>query len=285
MKKPLITTFCALLILAFNSCEKEVTNIELPDEDPKLVVYCYLTPSDSLIEVDVSKSASFFGKKKTEVLGKPVTGAVVVLSNGQRSEQLDFNPDLQRYTLPQNDNFRIEAGRTYYLKVSAAGGLSCEAMTTVPARQPSNLRVELDSSEHAEGGFKTIKYRIISRWQDASAVNDYYHLAVSLGGAQSLYPQTVCASFLTDQQKNNNNEIVSSCIYEVFTYEGGMSNISPLDSVYLLTTDHEYYSYHESYYRYDDGNPFAEPVQIYSNIKGGLGCFGSYLKQTAPLIR
>jgi hypothetical protein len=54
----------------------------------------------------------------------------------------------------------------------------------------------------------------------------------------------------------------------------------------LLHTDENYYRYHDAIPRQgdSDGNPFAEPVPIPSNINGGLGCFAGYNRRTV-LVR
>lgn len=46
----------------------------------------------------------------------------------------------------------------------------------------------------------------------------------------------------------------------------------------LLNTDAQYYHYHRSIEQFRDanGNPFAEPVLVPTNIQGGLGCFAAY---------
>lgn len=45
----------------------------------------------------------------------------------------------------------------------------------------------------------------------------------------------------------------------------------------LYNADEHYYRYHRSLTeRHDYTNPFTEPYLIYSNIEGGLGCFGAY---------
>ncbi len=46
----------------------------------------------------------------------------------------------------------------------------------------------------------------------------------------------------------------------------------------LLTLSPEFFNFATSYQkqRATSGNPFAEPAQVYSNIKGGLGIFGGY---------
>lgn len=54
----------------------------------------------------------------------------------------------------------------------------------------------------------------------------------------------------------------------------------------LLHVDKNYYDYHRTLQQQNDidGNPFAEPVLISTNIEGGLGCFGAYNRTTKTVI-
>lgn len=45
----------------------------------------------------------------------------------------------------------------------------------------------------------------------------------------------------------------------------------------VYNTDEHYFKYHRSVQtRGDSDNPFVEPSLIYTNVEGGLGCFGAY---------
>ena len=57
-------------------------------------------------------------------------------------------------------------------------------------------------------------------------------------------------------------------------------------SVVLRTTTEEYYNYH---YTRDlqasvESNPFAQPVQVFDNIEGGLGVFAGYSQVEKEVI-
>jgi uncharacterized protein (DUF1919 family) len=46
---------------------------------------------------------------------------------------------------------------------------------------------------------------------------------------------------------------------------------------YLLSTDKDYYTYHQSLNKYSGGeDPFTETSPVYSNVSGGLGIFAAY---------
>ena len=48
--------------------------------------------------------------------------------------------------------------------------------------------------------------------------------------------------------------------------------------VFLYNCSESYYNFHKSLINYTGDNPFAEPSLIYSNVKGGFGCFGAYTR-------
>jgi len=56
-------------------------------------------------------------------------------------------------------------------------------------------------------------------------------------------------------------------------------------TISLLHTDEMYYRYHDAISRQQDtgDNPFAEPVQIPTNISDGLGCFAGYNRSVVVL--
>ncbi len=45
---------------------------------------------------------------------------------------------------------------------------------------------------------------------------------------------------------------------------------------YLILGNRDYYLYHKDLYESNDENPFSEAKINFSNIEGGIGCFGAY---------
>jgi hypothetical protein len=52
------------------------------------------------------------------------------------------------------------------------------------------------------------------------------------------------------------------------------------NGILLISATEEHFLYHLSYKAYQDsnGDPFAQPVQIYSNVENGLGIFAGHNK-------
>jgi hypothetical protein len=267
-------------LLLFYGCEKEVTNLPLPKGEAKLAVFGYLSPSDTLIKVQVSKSRPFFGKESKEPIST-ITNAQVVLRGNDTSITLVFDPLLDAYTANPSI-FPIRRGNTYQLEVSEPGGLKCSAATTVPISSAQNITVKVDSSVSNNFGFAEWRYQFTLKWQDKAGEKNYYRLNV--GHVSDFFGEgqifSLCNTVIDDAGRDG--ELLSvRC--ETSGSGNAVGGVGPDDKAYVLTVDAAYYHFHESYYRYSDDDPFSEPVQLYTNIESGLGCFGSYLQETVKL--
>jgi hypothetical protein len=278
--KPFIHVF-AVVIFLFMACEKEVTNLPLPNGEAKLVVFGYLTPEDSLISIRVTKSLPFFGDQSKGSMDA-VNDAIVILKGEGLSKQLMYDEVLQTYVITAV-NFPIHKGGTYFLSVSAPGGFEVEATTTVPNAAIQTLEVIVDSSLQSNFGFEEWKYRVVTKWTDLKGVKNYYRIhlgAVDPGNGEVSFH--FCNRMIDDTDQDG--EVISNRC-ESSGKGDFYGSIGPNDQVFLLNADESYYRFHESYFRYNDDNPFGEPVQLYTNVKNGLGCFGSYVTTTTRVIK
>ena len=74
---------------------------------------------------------------------------------------------------------------------------------------------------------------------------------------------------------NKDGEILSDK-FEYYDY--GFAGNTPTFNAYLVNTDIHYYEYHRRRLNYFGDDPFSEPLQQYSNVKGGLGVVCSFRK-------
>ncbi len=258
-------------------CEKDA-DIDLPKTAPKLVVYSYISPTDTLIEVQITKSVPFFGNVDYNAENKRVTDATVEISGNGQAAILPYDANKQLYIISNGVNITIVAGKTYQLKISAPGGFSCSASTTVPAQSPQQISVKIDSTVRNRDGYNEMEYKITSIWKDIVGIANYYnnnvHISNSNGGGGGF---SACSAIFSDENKDG-TIINQSCVFSTYIDPFNPSGGGIKGSLLLLTTDYSYYKYHESLSRYEDDNPFAQPVQVFTNIEGGLGCFGSFLR-------
>jgi hypothetical protein len=286
MKNSLLTCLLAAGCL-LSGCEKEVTGIKLPASDSKLLVTSFISPQDTAVFAHVSRSEPSLGYQRP--LGEPVTNASVSISDGTQTRQLTYTGFNAGYHVNTRD-FPIVAGVTYTLRASVPGGETVEATCTVPAALAEAPVVTVDSVLRANDAGRDYFVRL--NWTDAGGQENYYR---PLAETQWEYleppnnkPGIATSSvnwqgevYLDDRGKDGER---------LFSPRGQLWIGSPPSNVnapnylnaHVLHTDRHYYQYHRSLQlaSRSDGNPFAEPVLVYSNVTGGLGVFAAYNRTT-----
>ncbi len=303
--------FSVLIILVFfTSCDKLITTLpesRLPTREEKLVVYSMISPQDTLVSVWVSLSKPIFTEVDPAILVPVVVGgdtisyiekglnsAQVILNDGQKDLILPYNIKQNKYS-GKNDlkNPFIVVGKTYTLKV-IANGMSAEASTSIPNEIPQ-LEL-LDFTLKKNTGFQTnYENSLKLRANDTENLLNYALFASSV--SIDSVPLVDKNGNKTGKFKVNNIEnriffddfrSFSSTNYKLPIEILGTGNINggsagntkdPYFSrlyVDLRKTDKNYFEYERFRRSNRSGNPFTEPTPLFSNIKGGLGVFGSY---------
>lgn len=333
--------FLAIICLPFllfscDSLRNEVAPDRLNKQAEKLVVVGFLSPQDSVLAVQISRSVPVLGEANTI---RDVSNATVTISNGARFVSLKYAPNYNRqginlYFATARD-FPILAGQTYTLTVEAPNSQKVTSQCTIPARAPTP-ELRLDSAV-VKNGYRfgadgrqddyTKEYTVRARWFDLSGQRNYYRVT-GLFQFQATPPTTSTAVsvVITQSIYFGNDYSGSGVMADAPVSDGGV--LTSKESVYfqpnqypavptpngpsttinqrglteaeakllqlgkllrfgeltlsLLHTDENYYRYHDAVSRQQDvgDNPFAEPVQIPSNINGGLGCFAGYNRST-----
>ncbi len=310
---PLLILIGALLLAACDSLRQEVDPSRLTSEPQKLVVACFIAPGDTAIVVRVTRSQAVVGT--TTPVSGTVANALVTFSDGSRSVTLRNTINQIGYSYYGGNGgyseYRalasavpIRVGQTYTLRVEAPGNSAVEAQCTVPG--PVALSsVELDSAASNNFGFSRIEYYARLRWVDPANQSNFYRVAginsyvytarvsyqPNTPPRDTLVRVTGPISFdnsLTINDVGSNGQEMTSgrgrLAVSYSYYNGQVQPSRPVGrlDVYLLNVDENYYRYHDAVQRQSgvDGNPFAEPVPILTNIRGGLGCFGAYNRST-----
>jgi hypothetical protein len=123
------------------------------------------------------------------------------------------------------------------------------------------------------------------KFQDAPGRDNYYHALAMYGYPNPNMPDKMEQQFLyfnpedaiiNDERKDG--LVLVTPTATAITPQGNNPTQPKNLYAYLAVTDRHYYLYHHSVIKHQevDGNPFAEPVLIYSNIEGGLGVFSGY---------
>lgn len=306
LSKQLILLFLTLFLAACESLVSDVDPSKLPQVDSKLVVQCFISPQATRTNVVVTESTPLFAEPGLK--GGVIPNAIVKLSDGTKEVTVPFDTANQLYSIAK-EAFIVSPGKTYFLSVTD-GARKVTATSTVPANAvpPSTYRIDTSYSGNVTYPDTTLRLRM--SWNDIAGEINYYRIRASVDVEYSI-PDGVDAGVAKEKRTRNrfnfgwddtigrndfrndvnlDGTVFNSPIGRVqlpgvvrfgFGTEGTYT-VYPKNKVISVTmeiynTDDNYYKYHRSLQtRGDADNPFVEPSLIYTNIEGGLGCFGSY---------
>lgn len=301
-----VTIFLLISLSLLWGCETMIDDLDedkLPKVQSKLVVEAYISPQMDVIRVLVSESQPIFGEVKNEI--NIITNATVTLSNDQSSVQIPL--DSVDYRLG-TDKFKIEAGKKYTLTVTD-GSRTVKASCVVPAEKVQVKSYAIDTI-YARRFDADTTVRIKVSWNDIPGVANYYTVKGSATVLMNYisydpktgqnYPAQVVNKISIDYE--NRDYLVSDShldgkileapiayMYQLPNYP--MNYIDKDGNKHTLNTDpklqevrYEILNLDENYYKFqkslkdheNSDNPFVEPLPVYSNVEGGLGCFGAY---------
>jgi hypothetical protein len=275
-----------LLLLA--SCTM-VVPVDLPDQEPRLVVNSFLKAGD-LIQVRVTRSQPLsIGYNDTFHVVR--NAMVVLITDGTHRDTLDFDHSFETYSRMGKT---AQSGRDYRVEVSAAGFDPVHAEATVPEPVAiDSLRLEKFVRTNIDN---VLESDLFITFTDPAGQNDFYGMRIyfepkDLGGVYDICYST------RDPVLNNGSDIFNQVdpIFYCGTVrfrdnliDGSRYTATVSISEYDLndqmegTIHVELLSYSEDLYRYvastqlqfDTGNnPFAEPVIVFNNITNGFGIF------------
>lgn len=253
-----ISGLAAMLIgLCLLGCsrEKEIEVI-LPDYESELVVECYLVPGEPY-QLVLQESVSYFAEPTLPF----VDDALVVISHDGkrdtlRNEIFFGSPYGKIYNYISDETMPMDIGGEWTLEVEDGLG-----------REITGRTVLLDTVSFELEFSKTDSFRntATARWDDDANAANYYQYIVQFGSLDS----QPYLSFTLDDRVGNGDEFV----------------ISTLDNLYSgLNCYFTLLHFEEGAWRFlgstsdaesSNGNPFAQPSQIFSNVEGGIGVFAT----------
>lgn len=294
---------CALL----SSCESMISDIDqdkLPKIESKLVVECYISPQSGEIKVMVTESQPLFGPADYEPTY--IKNATVVISGETGQVTVPYKDSLNSYVV-KTGQFKIEAGKRYSLMVSD-GKRTVNASCTVPhnvATLKNFSIVPVTESRYLGDSSVNVKLS----WEDIKGEVNYYALRGyseieqknysfnSAGGEVRVVTQRTKTVFNSNYENflytdtNIDGITFNSPVFNVSLYKYNMTYVDKngvkqtvssdpvLKEVYfeVLNMDENYYKFSKTVKdNNNNDNPFVEPALIYTNVEGGLGCFGAY---------
>ncbi len=289
LKSAIINVTALLVCMGFASCEQDAVNVDIPIIEPKLVLQSFISPQDTQIKVYVSLSRPVYNNNIKN--NDWIKDADVKISDGLTTKQLLFDGlSGTRYILNASQ-MPIVAGRTYTLMVNTKDGRSAKATCTVPyPTDTASLSYKWDTTANRNDNDGNIArtVRLNMSWNDIAGGINYYRAGASVRviettGApnetlQNMYGPSY-SDLQTDKNKDGQKMTINDLSAEVNEQIGGTVvgfSFRPVGiRIHLLSCDENYYKYHISAVN-NGSDPFSEPTLVFSNVQGGLGCFGAY---------
>jgi hypothetical protein len=285
-----------IILFLLSSCERE-THINIPPQAPKLVTESKQA-QNALPVARVSRTRGVTdplpqGGQTDPYIVKNAT--VLLYENDILKDTLKYNNSTERYKAAIA---RIQPGKTYKLVLSAPNFLAAEAISFTPVFVPINNLVFNRNARFDPDGNQQDEVRI--SFIDNGSTEDYYLLHIFDANGDYLY----CVNtndkdveklvyddpFYADDCLISNRLLLSDLNFNgttktlIFYTESG--SLDPQSTpggtrratVELLHINKDYYKYIKSLNNYENanGNPFAEPVNLYSNASNGYGLFTTY---------
>ncbi len=296
--------FAGILASVSFGCEKAI-DVNVPFEEPKLVLNGFLDP-DSSLGVHLSKSQFVLDNAPLQ----NITDAKVTVSVGE--ELLGELPHQENgyYKL---EGIKPEAGKIYTIRAEKTGLPAVEASEKVPAISVVK-NIVLDSLGVGEYGQQRLS--ISFSLEDPPGPGDYYQVIVYETGFRKYYeyqpynpdepnkepkytwtpyqhPQQIesadplaeemctgyyssCGLLIKDEQidgKLSSHKIIVESFSRNHTeYEKDVEL-----SLKVVHVPASFYLYYKTLAtnREASGNPFAEPAKAYSNVNGGFGIWSA----------
>ena len=275
--------FILLSSFLLQSCEKEIT-IDLPEAEKKVVV-------EGVIEQDrhpyvlLTRSSPYFATIEDFTNNLFVTDATVIVSDGIITDTLQGGLNFEIYKpnpvfAYSSDLITGEVGKIYYLTV-IADGKTLTATTTIPTPIPLDslwFKEDLGATDDSLGF-------IWAHLTDPDTMgNSYRWFSQIFGKQQRLLPADGSVF---------NDKFINGQSFD-FAYDPSDDPLDPEEPdelplfyfgvgdtvvVKFCTIDRKTYNFLNSLenIRFANGNPFASPASVFTNIEGGgLGGWCGY---------
>ncbi|PLX01182.1 MAG: hypothetical protein C0594_13965 [Marinilabiliales bacterium] len=284
--KPIILLF---IVGAMLSCTKDI-DLKIPEVDRKIVIEGKIE-SGEYASVIITKSAPYFEPvDSSTIFEMGVFDATVVVSDGTTNDTLSFVLDF--YQMPFykyiGNSIIGEPGKSYSLEVFYDNEVYT-ATTTIPQI------VELDSlafKEETDLEVDSAGY-LWFYFTDPDTLGNYYRIFSKTLGKDSVFVHPMAS---VSDDKNVNGEFIEYPVYRGWNpnltqkqrdeEKEKLGDIPRWAFVRGETVIFKFCSIDAEHYEFwrtievqntSDGNPFASPSSVYTNIQGGaIGVWGGY---------
>jgi hypothetical protein len=295
---------CIAILALSTACRKEV-DVKVPELKPQLVIHSH-SDAGKLIIANIGKSIAVTKYNYSWADSFSIRHARVLLYvNGVIKDTLQYIPDSSSYNFGASyySQIVISPGNNYKIVASAPGFTDAEGEMAVPATVTIN---SVKRNEYARIDINQgIQDELRIKFDDASTPGDYYMLdilqneenysygacvytadpsietASGQGGDDlGLAPEENCipttGMLMRDDLFNGTTKelrlYISHDFLEPWEDNFGVMHYPMVKLSHISEAYFRYLKTSEAA-RMTDGNPFAEPVNIYTNIKNGYGIF------------
>ena len=284
--RALLLLFSATLLLT--SCDNLVNgvvrDIDLPPHESQLAASLFLDSRDSNISAIVSSSKGIYDTGQS----KSVFNAECVLNVGTTTYNWSTVDQYERYTELLADRFGAPTDSLVFT-------VNHPDYTSVSATQvfPSAPQISLELNYGATQLYGEISDELIITLKDIPSVNQHYIVSIDVHFRTALTGQDTSKYYDLSWQTDypNSTPLYGKESGLLLSEEGldrdikfsAATGVNPINfamlheyRVKVSALSEEMYLIYKSYAAYENanGNPFAEPVVLYSNMSNNMGCFG-----------
>jgi hypothetical protein len=280
-----IAIYSLVLMIVFTSCEKTI-DINVESKATKLVVNSLISISpDSVVAVNVSKSLSILDNDNIVYIND---ATVNLYENGVFLQTLSFDNNGNYYAYQVTPDF----GKNYSLKVSAPGYKDAYAENNIPmpiqiisvdtmtvsGEWNDMLQCKIKFYDNPdERNYYFFNVRSLNEKYDPDSTINYSLSNIYFDSTDPIVEETLKNNFgiLFSDEMINGQTYSLSVLLNKYDFTG---NDTIMVYFNLNSITYDFYLYAKSYANHvsAQGDPFAEPVQVYNNITGGYGVFAGF---------
>lgn len=300
MKKlALLSTIASILFFA--SCKKDI-HVDVPPYQSKLTVFSSSAIGEPIM-INVGKSLGIAERRNMPDL--TITNATVNLyEDGALKESLVYKEDMKGYL----STLVAQAGKTYSVKVSAPFYTDAASSSAVPSAVPITGLTRVPNARSNENGDP--QDELLFTFNDPSTAGDYYIIRITTPKDSFTYNNfCVNSGDASIETPYNENVDLTTCLdnNSIFMRDELFNGKQKQVKIYV-NSDNLHYTINgpdttfpyiellhvpEAYFKFEksrqaaesaNGDPFSEPVNVYTNVTNGYGVF-SIISSGGSFIR
>ncbi|OYT10987.1 MAG: hypothetical protein B6I18_06215 [Bacteroidetes bacterium 4572_112] len=256
-----------LSIFILSSCEKNA-NIEMPNQDPELVVAGFIAPNTDTLRLKLTWTIPIYNHTvgNDDLYENEANADVSFISNGN-TINLKYDT-IQRCYITTNANYNI--GDVVDMSIRYNDRAELTATSIIPSEPLFDLKyLGIKTIDH--GDYKEMRTEFDFKCLGIDPINYYRINMVSYSTQSGIYT-------IKDNMYMGDDEFLKMEPNTSATISTYYSEENILDSIryYVINCSEEYYKYHISVKNYQGDDFFVEPSLIYDNVENGLGNFSSF---------